>query len=809
MSKLYEFQINTINNVLEKFKGEKVVALCGEKDTGKSVLISQINNHLDTKDCIPVIGHPALRYKDFGCFDQDFIEKFNVNKNNKKYINSIIKDIVSSITSLSKINISNTLDSILPKNEKDEIYNLIAYTVKIAKSKPYYVLFDNVESYDSKTMFFLYNLTAYVMMKENINIKILIVLGNKNKLNDTILDAEFLDLLPIVEISRPTDNDLKNFSDPSMFDEIRNIPIKYLPDIKSGGTELSIYFSNKLDKLSSNLPFAKKVMYTLVLFDEEISFSNLCIILSDVSTSDIFQSIQTLKIHSFVQEQVIEKNAYYTATKYIRQIFQQKIPPYLSANRFELFVKQIERYSPLDYAIKYWLYYKSENYNNAYASAILCYCSIAREELKCTNDELLLLNQILILSPYRRLYIILKNGYRAFNENEYKKCYEMTTEFLSGSKENQKILFSIYIPEFIYELIFLRGMCIGRLSDCDKDIVSNHIKLLDCALDIVAIAVVNDELQLRLKEQKLLLETYLPLKVRAAQKNVYNQFIEICGLYQRYIRESSIGTSEKWEIRFAAFLSKANTISALPHRLRIMENSYDILNMYKDIVPKKYLRATCNLAGDYMWRGKFAESREILERAIKYIEKQGWFQWWGVIYQMYIFSSLYETDSPNPQALYDEYTQKVWECSDIRSKMHEQEICNSNYAILLSAVGKYEEASTLLQETLDSFQSEWQNYSRYLLLTNLSILRYILGDCAMATELAKQCDNLVENNLVPIFAQCFLEQRSKILNDIFKNKKQINNLLIPLSPRKTLASGYCSDNYFRPLLFSDINYWAD
>ena len=45
--------------------------------------------------------------------------------------------------------------------------------------------------------------------------------------------------------------------------------------------------------------------------------------------------------------------------------------------------------------------------------------------------------------------------------------------------------------------------------------------------------------------------------------------------------------------------------------------------------------------------------------------------------------------------------------------------------------------------------------------------------------------------------------------EIYQKAKPVENVIMPLSVRQTLSTGYCSDNYVRLLLFSDINYWTD
>ncbi len=176
---------------------------------------------------------------------------------------------------------------------------------------------------------------------------------------------------------------------------------------------------------------------------------------------------------------------------------------------------------------------------------------------------------------------------------------------------------------------------------------------------------------------------------------------------------------------------------------------------------------------------------------------------------MHIFSRLYGENSSSPRDLFQEYTEKIWNCPEVRLKMHETTICNSNYAILLATIGNYEEANNLLEKTLAEKKTDWNYYNEHLLSTNLGMIKYLMGDVEKALELEKHCKDLIDQKLVPTFSPAFIKKRSKIIINIYSHNKKIDNVLVPLSVQQTLSTGYCSDNYYRPLLFSDINYWAD
>lgn len=811
MSKLFEFQKITYDTIINKFKTEDILVLLGEKDSGKSVIIKELESNFHNGRCLSFCGKPSLRYTDFGCFPKDFLEEYYKNLSIRGYKKTIVKDIATSVSNVIFLNIDNTLDSFLSSNEKSEISDIIDFVKKYANTTLVYLFFDNIEYYDNKTMVFFYNIVESVLSHEITNVKLLITLNQNKNSKITILEKEILESLVQIPIAQLTKRDLSHFVEEKYFSIAQNIPIKYLLDLKTNIKNFSTYYRIQLETLSKEHLAVKRIIYTMVLLDEEISFNNLAIFISDIPTTELYEGIESLKENSFVEWHEIEGNIYYTVPALIKSTIRQDIPLYLSINRFEMYAKQIERYAPLDYVLKFWLYNKAGNTENAYANAILAYCAIARGELTCSNEEYESFNRFLLNSSYRELYITISNAYRYYNTNNYGKCYELVNNFMLQNHfiEKDTVFFSVYIPEFIFEMLYIRGMCIGRLPNLREDVISNHQRLLECAIEIVKCTTINDELIQRLKEQKLLLKTYLSTQSRKVQKEIYNEYFEISNTYQTYIRESNLKTREKWLIRYASFLMKANIVADLLDKLHILERGYQILNAQKDNHPIKYLRAACNLAGDYMWRDQFEISANILQEAIIFIENRKWFPYWGIIYQMHIFSRLYGGNTSSPRDLYQEYTEKIWNHPEVRGKMHETAICDSNYAILLAAVGNYEDADNILEKVLTESENDWNYYNEYLLSTNLGMIKYLKGDTGKALELENHCKDLIEQKLVPTFSLAFIKRRSKIITNIYSNEKKIDNVLAPLSAQQTLSTGYCSDNYYRPLLFSDINYWAD
>lgn len=808
---LYEFQEMTINTIVEKFETQKILVLLGEKDSGKSSLAKELKNYLVDTCTMYFLGAPSREYTDFGCFPQSLLDGFNKKLSKRAYSNGVKKDIAATVANLVFISVENTLESFLTSNEKSEINNIIYYITKLSEKKKICLIFDNIEYYDRKSMVFLYNIIS-LSLRENISkIKTLVVLDQTKGFGQNILNQELLEQLPQISLFPLTDNDLSAFLDCDDYSIGREIPIKYLLELRGNVKNLAAYYNQNLNSISQDNINIKRLLYTLVLLDEDVSFSNLAIFLSDIPITEICQGLEVLKNNFFIEWYEIENDIFYTVPDLIKTAIRQEIPLHLSLNRFEIYTRQIEQYSPLDYVLKFWLYCKAGNMNNAYANAILAYCSIARGETSCTNKEIVAFDGFLQNSVYDNFYKVLSKAYRLYNTNEYEKCYTYINDYLINNQfiEGKSIFFSVYIPEYIYEMIFLRGMCISRLPDCSEALIRNQQRLLEHLIEIVNLSPRNNEFILKLREQKLLLKTYISVQTKKGQKEIYNEYFSICNQYQSYIRQSTIRTREKWEIRYASFLLKANIVSGIPDKLHILEKGYGILHDNKNLYPEKYLKAACNLAGDYMWRDKANQSQYILENAVQFIENRNWLQYWGVIYQMYIFSKLYGSASDTPEELFRDYFEKIWDFPEIRFKMHEMPICNSNYVILLASVEKFEEAHELLKRTFEQTHGNMNKYNDYLLSTNLGMIKYLLGDISGALELEEHCNNLIENRLVPTFSPAFIKKRTLILLDIYSQKKTVDNILSPLSTRQTLSTGYCSDNYFRPLLFSDINYWAD
>lgn len=808
---LYEFQEMTINTIVENFETQKILVLLGEKDSGKSILVKELRNYLVDTCTMYFLGAPSLEYTDFGCFPQSLLDGFNKKISKRDYSNSVKKDIAATVSNLFFISVENTLESFLTSNEKSEINNIIYYITKLSEKQKICLIFDNVEYFDRKSMVFLYNIIA-LYLRDNISkIKTLVVLDQTKGFGQTILNKELLKQLPQISLVPLTDHDLSAFLDFDDYSIGREIPIKYLLELRGNVRNLSEYYNQSLNSISQNNINIKRLLYTLVLLDEDVSFSNLAIFLSDIPITEIYEGVEILKNNSFIEWHEIENDIFYTVPILIKTAIRQEIPLYLSLNRYEIYTRQIEQYSPLDYVLKYWLYNKVGNMNNAYANAILAYCSIARGETSCTNKELVAFDNFLLNSIYDNFYKVLSKGYRLYNTNEYEKCYTLVNDYLISNQfiEKQSVFFSVYIPEYIYEMIFLRGMCIGRLPNYNEELIRNQQKLLEHLIEIMNLSMRNNEFILKLQEQRLLLKTYISVQTKKDQKEIYNEYFSICNQYQSYIRESTIRTREKWEIRYASFLLKANIVSGIPDKLHILEKGYGILHNNKNLYPEKYLKAACNLAGDYMWRDLVNHSQYILKNAVQFIESRNWLQYWGVIYQMYIFSRLYGNASDTPEELLRDYSEKIWNFPEIRFKMHEVTICNSNYGILLAAVGNYEEAHELLKRTLAENRGNQNKYNDYLLSTNLGMIKYLLGDVSGALELEERCKYLIDNKLVPTFSPAFIKKRTLILLDIYSQKKTVDNILVPLCTKQTLSTGYCSNNYFRPLLFSDINYWAD
>ena len=135
-------------------------------------------------------------------------------------------------------------------------------------------------------------------------------------------------------------------------------------------------------------------------------------------------------------------------------------------------------------------------------------------------------------SPYADFFMALENSYKLYNHNEYRECYNNINAFLNekGIWKDKIFILSIYIPEFVLELIFLREMCAGRIIDYDTGIIKEELLLVDSAINNCAKLIGNNELLLRLQEKSLLLETYISDQSNQKQRILFNKYFEICDL---------------------------------------------------------------------------------------------------------------------------------------------------------------------------------------------------------------------------------------------------------------------------------------
>lgn len=811
MCNLFQFQNQTIKELKNKLSDNDLVALVGEKGSGKTVLIREFSKENKDYSFISFFSEPQYKFCDFNCISVEQKKEFNSTLRHNEYGKSVLKDIASTVSNIAFISVENLLESLLSADDKSEIDEFISYLIKKNHKKRQIYIFDGLDYFDKKSLLFLHRILYAVLNHELINVKIVVVIDTTIEGRNRIIDNFYFTQMGKVNIACPTDTDLSPFIDSSIFALARHIPIKYLLKLGDKCQNIEFYYNDKLNTLSKENEYIKRIILPLSLFEEQMSFSNLVILLSDLTNYEILQGLDILTANSLIEKWEINKNVFYKMPDLLRKSIRKNIPNYIALHRYEIFVRQLENIAPFSYMLKYKLYKKIENFDNSFGNAILAYCSIARGDIYGTNEELLELKDFLENSPHTEFFDILENSYKLYNHNEYRECYENINTFLmeKGIWKDKNFVLSIYIPEFVLELVFLREICTGRVFDYNTEIVKDELLLLDNAIDC-AKALENNELLLRLQEKRLLLESYVADQSNEKQRSLFNKYFELCDLYRVYIRKSNLFTMKHWEIRYAALLLKINIISNVPNKIRILEEGYYILKRNRDKYYKKYLRAVCNYACDLMWRNKYDQSFVILNEAVEFIHKNNIERYWGIILQMHIFADLYKTVPADAQSLLLKYNKQVWDQEYIRIRMHEPFICDSNYSILLAAAGHIRKARTLLRRSLRQCKESSDSiYERYLLQTNLAGMEYLCGDRQKAYMLEQECKQLVDQKLVPIFSYPFLQKRCSIMMEIYQKATPIDNVIKPLSIQQTLSTGYCSDNYVRLLLFSDINYWTD
>lgn len=812
MCDLFQFQHQTIEKLKNKLSDNNLVMLMGEKESGKTVLIRKFCKENSNYFITFFSSEPQYKFCDFNCLSPELKKEFHDKLQRNEYGKSILKDIASTVSNIAFLSTENLLESLLSADEKNEIDEFISFMSKKKYNKEQLYVFDGLDYFDKKSLLFLHKILYAVLYHKLKNVKILVVIDTTIEGRNKIIDSYYLTKMEQVNICCPTDTDLSTLVDPAIYSLARHIPITYLLKLGDKCQNIEFYYSDKLDNLSKENTYIKKIILPLSLFDEQMSFANLTILLSDLTNYELSQGLDILTANSLIDRLEIDKNIFYKVPDLLRNSIRKSIPDYIALHRYEIFVRELENIAPFNYVLKYKLYKKIENYDNSYANSILAYCSIARGDIYGTNEELLELSDFLGNSPYADFFMALENSYKLYNHNEYRECYNNINAFLNekGIWKDKIFILSIYIPEFVLELIFLREMCAGRIIDYDTGIIKEELLLVDSAINNCAKLIGNNELLLRLQEKSLLLETYISDQSNQKQRILFNKYFEICDLYRAHIRKSNTFTIKQWEIRYASFLLKINIISNVPDKIRILEEGYHILRRNKDRYYKKYLRAACNYACDLMWRNKYKQSYQILDEAVEFIQSNNLERYWGILLQMHIFADLYMNSPVNAQSLLDKYDKLVWNQDYIRSRMHEPFICASNYSILLTAAGHTRKACVLLRKSLQQCRVQSQSvYCRYLLQTNLAAIEYLCGDSQKAYLLEQSCKQLVEQKLVPIFSYPFLQKRCNLMMEIYQKAKPVENVIMPLSVRQTLSTGYCSDNYVRLLLFSDINYWTD
>lgn len=810
MCQLFEYQQKTLKKLVEELSQESFIVLCGEEGTGKTFLVEK--GSLEEKfNIIWFQAELKEKFVDYNCIPSSIMKDFISSMKKKNNGVSFAKDIASTISNIAFISIENVLETLLSADEECELESMLTFFVKKVNKENQLFVFDCLDNYDNKGLLFLHKIIGAVMNGKFYDTKVLILLDTYVKGKKELLDEVYFEQSKSVNIEKPSDNDLAKLVDKSLYSIARHIPIKYLLELGNNCSNIKKYYNDKLNTLAAPNDYIKRIILPLSLFDEMLSFHNLALLLSELTSYELAQGLKILNEQAMIDTLIRDQSIYYKVPDIVRDNIRKSIPEYIATYRFEIFTRKLEEEVPFSYILKYRLYLKIGNYDNAYANAILAYCSIVRGDINSTNEELLNLNKFLLQSPYSAFFQTIEKAYKAYNVNDYVTCYNIIEVFLKEKNiwKNNHFMRSIYLPEFIFEFIYLREMCVGRIYEENSELIKNEITLLKESYHCFK-ALNNDELLLRLEEKELLLQSYVSIQTRTQQKEIFNHYFRLCDIYKEHIRMSNTVSLRYWEIRYASFLYKINIISDVPDKKYILQSGYLILERNKENFWKKYLRAACNYAGDLMWRNNNAESLEILKQAVDFITARNIERYWGIILQMYTFAKLYSEVSVNPKTLLQEYEKNVWNKYDIRNKMHEPIICISNYAILQVAAGNIQKAYKLLDEAWEECRNLKKGYyNLYLVQTNLAAVEYLRGNSCKALELESSCKSFIDKKLIPTFSYPFLKKRNLVLCNIYQNEHPVDNVLVPLEESQILSTGYCSDNYMRLLLFSDINYWTD
>lgn len=289
MCNLFQFQQQTIEQLKIKLSDNNLVILMGEKESGKTFLIKEFCKRNEEYFVTPFFSEPPKKFHDFNCIPEELKKEFYSKLRHNEYGKSVLKDIASTVSNIAFISVENLLESLLSADEKSEIDEFITFLSKKKSNKGQIYIFDGLEYFDKKSLLFLHKIIFAILNHEISNVKILATVDTTINDRNKIIDSYYLARMEKVNICCPTDIDLSTLVDSSIYNLARHIPINYLIKLGDKCQNIEFYYNDKLNKLSKDNEYIKKIILPLSLFDEQMSFSNLAILLSDLTNYEISQ----------------------------------------------------------------------------------------------------------------------------------------------------------------------------------------------------------------------------------------------------------------------------------------------------------------------------------------------------------------------------------------------------------------------------------------------------------------------------------------------------------------------------------------
>lgn len=786
--RLMDYQTKTKADIISKLRNQNIVVLEGKNGLGKSTIVNNI--YFPEYKSYLLRGTYNSKMVEFSIFKKDFYKDLSLVKTvGKDTINSILMTMASVVNA--SVDYSDSILELFDKATKDDFDNIVGNIVKKSKKQKMLLIFDEINYYDFASMLML-NYIFFELTRSQ-RIKILIVIDSE--FNYQIHRFQiFNELLKhnSVTLAKFSNSDierlqLNNKEDSSFF----------LSQTAEGlqGIIVNNLFSDVNCIMETDL-HSKVILQTIQLFNEPVSLQKIADCIPEYNLQEIEFHIEKL-IKSYILESI--ENEEGTLVVAIRPILYEEMsrltPNYIMTHRSDIYIKFLNKFAPQEYFEKFIHHRKVGDSEEMLINGVLAYCFIVRENKSISSEKMATLLDFIENSMSKSSVSCLKEAYSFYIHEEYEQAFKILNAF----QEKHDPRFES--PEIWAEIVYLRALSLGRLDNCSEVVSKYDIKTLQKNKRVVS-NLGNKELALRLNEALVFLYNVHSAVEQA--KNMKKEFFNVLDQYSIQIRKSNLRNKKFWQVRYAVLGSKIDLIDISDDKMPLMEKCYETLYLYKNEFPKQYLRAACSYAGRNLWEKQYDKVKDSLEQAIQFINEYDLSEHWGIIYHVYYITSLIRGVDP---AVLLSKNKELMDNDEIREKMHEKNIYTSNHSVLLATNGDLVGALEAIDSCLVG--SIINNYDRYLLLTNKSVLEYMLGNTDVALDTHMQITKIIDEG-IPNFDKVFIKKREARLLEIFNNREPITDTMKPIrKPADQGAMKNNSDIYFRPLLISNIVFWVN